>query len=97
VTWRGAPPRIHWFAVHGQDREDAFVDAPQGLAPDEALECLDAERQLRQGERALVPTFRAQAVEIGCTSVGQPPRHGRVPEVVPVDVNVPLREALTLA
>ena len=56
---------IDRFALEGEHAEHALVHAPERLAADEALERLDAQRELTHAERALPsePTL-AQAGEI---------------------------------
>src|SRR5262245_18539986 len=46
-------PRIDGFALQREHAEGAFMHAAQRLAPDEALQPLDAERELAQREREL--------------------------------------------
>ena len=48
-------PRIDRLAFQGQDAEDAFVDAAQGLAADEALQGFEAQGELAAGQGALGP------------------------------------------
>ena len=45
---------VDWFALHGEDADDALVEAVEGFAGDEAFECFDAERQLALGEGSLL-------------------------------------------
>jgi len=45
--------RIDRLAFHGQDGEDALVDAAQRFAPDESLEGLYPQRELAQCQRSL--------------------------------------------
>ena len=45
-------PRVHGLALQGEDAEDALVDAVEGVPADKALQGLDAEGELAQGERA---------------------------------------------
>ena len=44
---------VYGLAFEGQNAEDAFVDAVEGGAADEAFQRLDAEGELAQGERPL--------------------------------------------
>src|SRR5687767_1232309 len=57
--------RVHGLALEGEHREHTLVDAAQWFAADEALEGLDAERKLADGERSLAaePAL-AQALEV---------------------------------
>ncbi len=55
----GSQPRVDRLALQRQHAEHALVDAAQRLAADEALERLDAERELAQGQRALARRGRA--------------------------------------
>lgn len=58
-------PRGDWLALAGEHREGAFVNAAEGLMPDEALERFDAKRELPARKRALRPeTPVAQVREI---------------------------------
>src|SRR5262245_31009237 len=58
-------PGIHRFALERQHAERAFVDAAQRLAPHEALEPFDAERELAQRQRALArETAGAQPFQV---------------------------------
>src|SRR5262245_3997909 len=45
--------RIDRFAFEGEDAEDTFMDATQGFIADKPLQCLDAQSELSQGQRAL--------------------------------------------
>src|SRR5579884_1475828 len=58
-------PRIHRLAFQGKDGEGALVDVPQGLAADETLKRLDAQRELAQRQRPLgAQAAGAQALEV---------------------------------
>src|SRR5207244_7286733 len=46
--------RVDGLALEGEHAEDTFVNAVERFAGDEAFERFDAERELAQGERALV-------------------------------------------
>ena len=74
ARWRGeggedwypcpSEPRVHGLAFEGEDGEDALVDAAEGLAAGEALQRLDPEGELAEGERAfgadrVVPRYEA--------------------------------------
>src|SRR4051812_28613865 len=62
---RPSQPRIDRLALQGEDGEDALVNPPQGVAGDEALQSLDAERELVQRQRPLRPqAARAEAGEV---------------------------------
>ena len=57
--------RIDGLGLQGQDAEDALVHAAQRLAAHEALQRLDAQRELARGQRALAAqAARAQALEL---------------------------------
>src|SRR5258708_31129578 len=65
--------RIHRFGFQRENREDAFVYPPERLAPGGSVECLEAERVLARGQRALVTeASRAQPVQIGRLGVVGP-------------------------
>ena len=55
MTDRESEPGIDGFAFEGQYAEGAFVDAPQWLAPHEALQSLDPQSKLAQRQTALRP------------------------------------------
>ena len=57
--------RVDGFAFHGEDAEDAFVDAVEGVGAGEAFERFDAEGEFVEGEGALA---RLSAV-IGLESI----------------------------
>ncbi|MEZ5242946.1 MAG: hypothetical protein R2696_14570 [Microthrixaceae bacterium] len=40
---------VDWFALHGDDADDALAEVVEGFAGDEAFECFDAERELALG------------------------------------------------
>jgi len=46
-------PRIDRLALHGQHAEDALVNAPERLAPDESLQGLDAQGELAESQSSL--------------------------------------------
>src|SRR5262249_46741258 len=59
-------PRVDRLALEREHTEDTLVHPAQRLAADEALQRLDAERELSDRERALAPEAAApQALEVG--------------------------------
>jgi len=67
-------PRIHRFTLHRKHAEHTLMHTVLRLVSDEPFECLDAECELAQGERALVLETRlAKAVEVlGQEVLGSP-------------------------
>ena len=61
-------PRVDRLALQGEDAEDALVDPVERLGPGEALQRLDAEGELAQGE--------ASACGRGCGRAGASSWHG---------------------
>src|SRR5690349_19729129 len=56
---------VDWFAFEGEDAEDAFVDAAEGLVAGEAFEGFDAEGEFAEREGAFVAeTAGTQACEV---------------------------------
>ena len=56
---------VDGLGFEGEDAEDAFVDATQGFAADEAFEGFNAEGEFAHGQGALATqATRAQAVEV---------------------------------
>lgn len=61
----GLQPRVYRLALERQHRERALVNAAKWLLADEALETLDAQSELAEGERALGAEAAAtEAVEV---------------------------------
>ena len=57
-TLAGSQPGVDGFGFQGQDGEDAFVDAPEGLAAGDPVQGFQAQGVLAQRERALAATAR---------------------------------------
>ena len=60
-------PGVDGFGFEGQDGEDAFVDAPQGLTADDPVQGLQAQGVFAQRQRTLVaePAPPCRAVATG--------------------------------